>query len=305
MKMGPMLSNLLRVAQRQLPRISEEGEEERAQTKSVLGFALRKVSFVVYCLALAGIIAWVALQVAAPNGSTGKTVQVQLARGPFTVLDFAPTAKKEPRAIIVFGSGDGGWTPFEEAICKMLQLRGYEAIGIDFTSYADSDYTLEILQGDMDRIAHAFRARYADNNPPVILGGYSMGAAQAIAAAGGPHPPAGLIGLLLVDPRSRGRYGLRLADRGEALPTGPGTFSMDEFTKSMNGVRVVQWHATEDSIDSRTWLELLTAPHKEFDFEQAGHLYVHGRADFLTQLGDSVNWIFRPSSTVITAAPNR
>ncbi len=48
----------------------------------------------------------------------------------------------------------------------------------------------------MATIATTIRARYADNNPPVIIGGYSMGAAQAIAAAGGPHPPAGLVGVL-------------------------------------------------------------------------------------------------------------
>ncbi|HEX4141873.1 MAG TPA: AcvB/VirJ family lysyl-phosphatidylglycerol hydrolase [Candidatus Methylacidiphilales bacterium] len=240
---------------------------------------------------------------AAPNGSTGATLTLPLARGPFTVLDFPPQVHKEPRAIILFGSGDGGWTGFEEAICKTLQSRTYEAVGIDYARYADSDYSLEILQADMSQIAATIRARYADNNPPVIIGGYSMGAAQAIAAAGGPHPPAGLAGVLLVDPRSRGRYGLRLADKGDALPTGPGTFSMDEFTKTMGELRVVQWHATEDPIDSRAWLESLTAPHKEFDFGQTGHYYNNGRADFLTQFGDSVNWILNPALVVDKPQP--
>jgi len=299
MKPGSVLSRLLRAVQTQLPRIADDGDDERVQSKSLFGATLRKVSFSIYALALIAIITWVAVQMAAPNGSTGAMLTVQLTRGPFNVLDYPPQVHREPRAIILFGSGDGGWTGFEDAICKTLQMRRYEAVGIDFARYADDDYSLEILQEDMSRISATIRARYADNNPPVIMGGYSMGAAQAIAAAGGPHPPAGLVGVLLVDPRSRGRYGLRLADKGDALPTGPGTFSMDDFSETMNNLRVVQWHATEDPIDSRAWLETLTAPHKEFDFGQTGHHYDNGRADFLTQFADSVNWILSDPEPVV------
>jgi hypothetical protein len=128
-----------------------------------------------------------------------------------------------------------------------------------------------------------------------------MGAAQAIAAAGGPHPPKGLIGVLLVDPRSRGRYGLRILDKGDVLPTGDGTFSMDQFSSTMGNLPVVQWHAAEDSIDSRDWLKTLTAPHKEFDFGQTGHYYNTDRDDFLTQFTNSIDWIFKPGQDDVMA----
>ncbi len=303
MKSSSMLSRILRAVKGQLPRITDDGDDEHVQSKTLFGSTLRKLSFFVYAVALTAMVVLVAVQMAAPNGSTGTMLTLPLARGPFTVLDFAPQVRKEPRAIILFGTGDGGWSGFEEAICKTLQMRRYEAVGIDFNRYADTDYSLDILQRDMSQIAATIRSRYADNNPPIILGGYSMGAAQAIAAAGGPHPPAGLAGVLLVDPRSRGRYGLRLADKGDALPTGPGTFSMDEFTETMDGLRVVQWHATEDSIDSRSWLEMLTAPHKEYDFGQTGHYYTNDRVDFLTQFADSVNWILDPGPVVAGQRP--
>ncbi len=186
-------------------------------------------------------------------------------------------------------------------MAKTLQGRGYEVIGIDFNHYADSDYDLATLQADLGQISHEVGERYSAR-PPLILGGYSMGAAQAIAAAGGPHPPAGLIGLLVVDPRSRGRYGLRLSDESNVLPTGPGTFSMEDFSGTMvDGLRVVQWHATEDAIDSRSWLQSLTTPHKEFDFGQTGHRYNNDRADFLTEFGDSVGWIFAPPHETVSA----
>jgi hypothetical protein len=65
----------------------------------------------------------------------------------------------------------------------------------------------------------------------------------------------------------------------------------------------VQWHAAEDSIDSRSWLDGLTAPHKEYDFGQTGHYYDTDRADFLTQFADSVNWILTPALVIVRPQP--
>src|ERR1700729_1721435 len=42
MKIGPMILSILRAAQTQLPGLYEEGSEEKVQTKSILGTALRK-----------------------------------------------------------------------------------------------------------------------------------------------------------------------------------------------------------------------------------------------------------------------
>lgn len=300
-----MFTNILRAVQMQMPRLAEEGYEDHAHDKPLRGRMLKKASIFLYVVTLAAIVAWVALQLAAPNGSAGKNVKISLKRGPFSVLDFTPV-QSPPKAVILFGTGDGGWSGFEEEICQTLQIHGYEAVGIDSRLYAKSDYTLAILQADINTIAQTILKKYGDNAPPLILGGWSMGAAQAIAAAGGPHPPAGLIGVLAVDPCSRGRYGLRFADESNVLPTGPGTFGMDEFTKTMGNLRVVQWHAVEDPIDSRAWLNTLTAPHKEFDFGQSGHYYNHDRADFLTQLVASVTWIFGPGANAVTTtgSPN-
>ncbi|MCE0523500.1 MAG: hypothetical protein LV480_11390 [Methylacidiphilales bacterium] len=227
--------------------------------------------------------------------SDGKQLTIQLSRGPLTVLDF-PSKKPGTAALILFASGDGGWGGLEEAIGHAFQNQGYEAIGIDSEAYAQSDYDLDTLQTDFSIMARKAQAHFGTHPPPLIVGGYSMGAAQAIAVAGGPHPPSGLIGLLLADPCSRGRYGLRTSDQMNVLPTGPGTFSVDSFSKTMDSLRVVQWHAANDPIDSRSWLDSLTAQHKEFTFPNAGHGYDTDRDDFIHQLVESAGWILNPSS---------
>jgi len=284
----------------QMPHPVEMGHEEDAEVSSFFKLMLKKASVVIYALVLGAMVAWVAAEIFAPWGSAGKSLSVKLSRGVFTVLDFRPE-HMDPRAIVLFATGDGGWSGFEEAISRTLQKNGYEVIGIDSDVYAKTDYNLAILQADFSTIAQMAEAPYGNHPLPVILGGWSMGAAQAIAAAGGPHPPPGMVGLLLLDPCSRGRYGLRLSDQSNVLPTGPGTFSMEEFAQTMGNLHVVQWHAAQDNIDSRVWLDSLTAPHKEYDFAQTGHSYNYDRADFLNQLVGSIPWILsREQSAVMT-----
>ena len=168
--------------------------------------------------------------------------------------------------------------------------------------YAATDYDLAILQADFGRIAQRAEAHYGNHPLPVILGGWSMGAAQAIAAAGGPHPPLGLVRAApagSVQPRPR--YGLRLSDQSNVLPTGPGTFGMEEFARTMGNLHVVQWHAALDPIDSRAWLDSLTAPHREYDFAKTGHYYNNDRIDFLSQMANSVPWILSRERNAVTA----
>jgi pimeloyl-ACP methyl ester carboxylesterase len=255
---------------------------------------LKKASLCLYALVLTGLVLWQAIQISASRHSDGKRVPIQLKRDTLTLLQF-PSKTTETQAIVIFASGDGGWDGLEEAISHSLQNQGYEVIGFDCYAYAKTDYDLDTLQADFTTIAQNAETPYGQHPPPLILGGWSMGAAQAIAAAGGPHPPPGLAGLLLVDPCSRGRYGLRVSDRLDMSPTGPGTFNMEEFSRTMGKLRIVQWHADEDSIDSRAWLESLTAPHREFDFPKTGHYYNNDSENFLRELVESVGWILDPS----------
>jgi hypothetical protein len=222
-----------------------------------------------------------------------------LKRGDFTVFRYVPGQAEfaaYPRAVIIFGSGDGGFDGWEDRVCKALQADGYEVLGFDCNVYAKTDYDLDTLQADMNTIAQSSLLRYG-SPPPLILGGWSMGAEQAVPAAGGPHPPAGLTGLLLISPGNRGRYGLRVPDRWDVPPTGPGTFALEDFSHRLDGLRVAQWDGNLDLLDSKTWLASLTATHKEFDFPYGLHDYNGASDDFLTALKQSIAWILSPSAS--------
>ena len=226
-----------------------------------------------------------------PPSSFGPKVTIQLRRGPFTVYNYLPKGK--PSAIILFGSGDGGWLGWEDTVGKGLAQDGYQVIGIDSSAYAQSDYDLATLQADFDTIIQTFLVSYWYDAPPILIGGWSMGAAQAVAVAGGPHPPRRLEGLVVASLLPRGRYGIRLSDRMDIPPMGQGTFSMAEFADKIKNIRIVQMHGTEDIIDSRSWLNDLKVPHHECDVPNAGHPFNGADDAFLKQLADSVNWALK------------
>lgn len=238
-----------------------------------------------------------------PAKSNGTAVEIELPGGPstiqlrhrpFTVFEF-PAKKTPPSALILFGSGDGGWGSFEERVCQELQSKGYTVFGIDSADYAKTDYDLATIQADYSTIVQKGLDAYK-TDVPVIIGGWSMGAAQAVAACGGPNPPPGLVGMLLVSPCSRGRYGLRVSDRLEVLPTGPGTFALSDFVYRLNDIRIAQWHAGNDTIDSTAWLADLRTAHREYDFPNVWHDFGGAIPEFLDQLAGSVAWILNPSA---------
>jgi phosphatidylglycerol lysyltransferase len=286
------------------PPVVEESAQEKLAIESLIGSFLKKASLVLYALVLGGILTWHAVQMEAARHSAGKVVTIALARGPYDLLLF-PSKLPQTRAILLFGSGDGGWSGFEETIALTLQDQGYEVIGINSNAYALTDYDLTILQGDFRRIADYARAPFGDRPPPLIVGGWSMGAEQAIAVAGGPHPFPGLRGLLLMDPGSRGRYGLRFMDQVNLEPTGAGTYSMEDFEHAMGNLHIVQWHAADDTFDSRAWLKGLTAPHRELDFANTGHYYTTDRGDFLKQMVASLPWILSSDNGAVTTTGSK
>ena len=216
--------------------------------------------------------------------SSGKVLTVKLAHGPFPLFVF-PSKQEQTRAIIVFASGDGGWSTFEEAIGQACQNHGYEMVGIDSEAYAKSDYNLASLQEDYGNIADGRLANHSRlMPPPLMVGGYSDGSGagggrgrRASSATSGPDRAGG--------DRYAGPRALRPAHGGpdeRALPRAPELLACRNSPETMSHLRVVQWHAQEDStIDSLSWLDSLTAPHKEFTFPGAGHGYRDNRDDFI------------------------
>jgi len=225
---------------------------------------------------------------------THQNVPLHFKRGDFVVFHYPAqldSSAKIPKALILFGGGGGGWSYWEERFCHKLQTEGYEVIGLDFAPYAKTDYNLDILQRDFQTMAEYGLKPYGEHGPPLIVSGWSTGAEQAVAVAGGPRPPGGLVGLLLIAPGSWGGYGwFATADFGPRVVK-TSTFDLTDFAPNLTRLRIAQWHAAFDITDSRSWLASLKAPHREYDLANCTHDYGEASDEFLNRLDESVAWI--------------
>jgi len=216
-------------------------------------------------------------------------IEVALSHGTFGVRLYA-TAGGDPRALVVFGSGDGGWSAWEHTVCTWLQEANVAVAGFDFGKYSETDFNQPTIVKDMADVAAFAAERLNAKEVPVLYGGWSMGAVQAVAAAGGTNRPPNLAGLLLLSLDSRGRYGVRTPDLVGITPTGPGTFDLHEFAPAVRDLRVVQYHGTADFMAKTTWIRLLKSPHQLYLLKGMNHGFDGLSPEFEPVLLQGVAW---------------
>lgn len=217
-------------------------------------------------------------------------VTLKLARGAFEVRT-RDTALKPARCVFVFGSGDGGWSEWEDTVAGWLSNAGVIVVAVDLREYCKTDFTAEIIGKDMALIAEEGVKVAGNPDVPIFYGGWSTGAADAVPAAAWRGRPKHLAGVLLMAADSRGRYGLRPSDELGVTPTGKGTFALSEFTKQMAGLRVAQFHGTTDFMASTTWIRSLKSPHALYEVPGANHGFDGPAESFEEYLLQGLDWL--------------
>lgn len=237
---------------------------------------------------------------------------IALSHGGDAMMRIYEPDEMPPRAIFIFGSGDGGWSPWEDVISHWLRDAGVLVVGWDFFRYAtgntrdlkegpykpdDKDFTAEKIGRDMAAMARLALKRCGKDDVPVIYGGWSSGAVQALPAAASKDRPKSLAGIMLFGADRRGRYGLRASDLIGKTPTGPGTFDLSEFNSALAGLRVVQFHGGADFMASNTWIQTLKTPQALYVIPRANHGFDGpSEENFLPVLEAGVDWLLGDES---------
>ncbi len=212
----------------------------------------------------------------------------------------------EPRAVMVFGSGDGGWSEWEGMISSWMASAGIFVVGWDYQNYAtgntkkiksgpykpdNKDFTAGDIARDLATLAKLGLERTGKPDLPIIYGGWSSGASVSVPAAASKDKPTSLIGVMLFGADRRGRYGLRGSDEYGKTPVGPGTFDLSEFDSAMVSLRVVQFHGGADFLASNKWIQNLKSPHALYEIPGANHGFDGPSPKFQEWLNDGIDWI--------------
>lgn len=197
------------------------------------------------------------------------------------------------QGLILFASGDGGWKPFEDRICRNLAANGFCVVGWDCRKYADAGvYDQQALVSDMTKAMNAGAEAASCPRSPSILAGYSTGAEQALAAASAHPRPDGLKGVLIIAPGERGRYGITTSDLIGLTPTGKGSFALTDLSPGLKGLRLFQIHGEHDPLAQTEWLKSLQIPHKLEVYPDGWHMFKGGPKDFQNLLMQGARWVF-------------
>ncbi len=93
------------------------------------------------------------------------------AKGPFVIM---PAAKGEDKPVVVFLSGDGGWTSFDDVIAKELNKKGISVIGLDSQKYFWQKRTPQETAREISGVLQTYLPEWEKRS--FILCGYSFGA---------------------------------------------------------------------------------------------------------------------------------
>lgn len=222
---------------------------------------------------------------------TGEILPLTLPHGKFQTLYY--NQSPSPKGVVIVGTGDGGWSYWEENVSRHLAGKGYAVGGWDCRKFADTrTYDQPELAAGFREAVKAVRQRSgAKDDCPVWYFGWSTGAEQSVAAAAVADRPAGLTGLLLAAPGKVGRYGITESDLLGMEPSGPGSFELASLAPKLAGLKVAQFVAGLDPLDDTTWQGGLgNIPVKNIDLPTSLHDMGGAGEEFLGKLDAAMAW---------------
>ena len=118
------------------------------------------------------------------------TFQATIRSGPALEFHLYQQEHAAKQPLVLFSSGDGGWSPFCADIAAHIAANGITVVGIDVKNYlvsfatSQKPITAEDLTRDYDTMAHVAMAQPGiDVKVPVVLAGWSLGADYSVIAA--------------------------------------------------------------------------------------------------------------------------
>ena len=229
--------------------------------------------------------------------ATGEHLPLDLKCGPFEELYYCQS--DDPKGIIILGSGDGGWSYWEERLATHAAAEGYAVGGWDCRKFADSRKfkQADLVEGFRKATAAVRLKSDADDDCPVWFTGWSTGAEWAIAAAASPDREPELIGLLPAAPGDRSRYGITQSDLLGLPSLGPDSFALADLAPDLGGLCVAQFAAGLDPMDDITWLDKLgpNSPHIVVRIPKVLHDMGKAGDRFLSRFDQALQWTLEHS----------
>jgi dienelactone hydrolase len=205
-------------------------------------------------------------------------------------------AKNQP--VVLFTSGDGGWSPFCADIAAHIAASGITVVGFDAKTYLTTfatpqkPVTAEEITRDYDALAGVALARPGvDERAPLILAGWSLGAGYSVLVASQPdfnHPISRVVAISLPE---LGELAWRSTDAIIYFTHGTPNekvFDVHQYLKKLNHTPIVFLNATDDDTaplrEAKSMYDVASGAKRFYAVKASGHHFEGGEKEFYQDL---------------------
>ena len=234
---------------------------------------------------------------------THSTLPATIRNGPALELQLYQQEHAANQPLVIFTSGDGGWSPFCADMAAHIAANGITVVGVDAKDYLvkfatpQKPVSASELTQDYDALARVSLAQPGvDPKTPLVLAGWSLGAGYSVIVASAPefdHPVSRVVAISLP------LLGELAWQSSDALiyithkTPHEKVFDAREYLKKLDHTPIVFLNATDDDTapfrDARTLFEAAPGPKRLYAVKASGHHFEGGEQEFYRDLDAGVS----------------
>ena len=225
------------------------------------------------------------------------TFAAAIRNGPPLHLQLYQQENAANQSLVIFTSGDGGWSPFCADIAAHIAANGITVVGIDvkeyMTTFATPQRPLapEELTRDYDAIARmSISQPGVDGKAPVVLAGWSLGAGYSVLVASQPQFSVPVSRIVAISLPAYGELAWRPTDAiiyVTHLRPHEKSFDARDYLK-LNQTPIVFVNATNDNTapfgEAQALYEAAAGVKQFYAVKASGHHFEGGEKEFYQDL---------------------
>ena len=233
------------------------------------------------------------------------TFQATIRSGPPLDLQLYQQEHATNQPLVLFTSGDGGWSPFCADIAAHIAATGITVVGIDAKSYLvnfatpQKPVTVEELTRDYDTLARIALARPGvDVKAPIVLGGWSLGAGYSVIVATEPEFTVPVSRILAISLPMYGELAWQASDSIIYITHGTPhekVFDVHQYLKKLKQTPIVFLNATNDDYapfrEAQSLYEAAPGAKHLYGVKARGHHFEGGEKEFYNDLDQGLTQI--------------
>jgi dienelactone hydrolase len=230
------------------------------------------------------------------------TFEATIRGGPPLTLQLYQQQNASHQALVLFTSGDGGWSPFCADVAAHIAATGSTVVGIDAKQYLvnfaspQKPASIEQLTRDYDAIAQLSLAQPGiDRTAPVVLAGWSLGAGYSVIVASQPQFSLPVRRVVAISLPEEGELAWKSTD--SVIYVTHGTpheklFDAHQYLRKLGQTPIVFLNATDDDnapfSEAQSLYAATTGAKHLFAVKARGHHFEGGEKEFYRDLDQGI-----------------